>query len=159
MWLRNAGHRGRMGRILRVPRRRRTILAPVTTQDIAREGLSVRRFTCWPFLLLALVLIGIGSITMAYVRSPGYRAGRAYARIHKGMTPGEAYAIIHEHGGESVNMSGKGFCDVPFYFGEHCCVGVNWGCDADGVVRVTEKFLRTPTFTRWLFDLVDSRKR
>src|SRR5262245_24425706 len=114
MWLRNAGRRGRMAQPLRVPRRRRTILGPVTNQDLAREGLPVRRFTRWPFLLFAVVLIGIGAMALAYVHSPGYRAGRAYARIHKGMTRMEAYAIIVEHGGEwePYNRTGKSFCDV-----------------------------------------------
>lgn len=120
----------------------------------------MRMLKRWRYVLMALVLIGMGDMAVAYVRSPGYRGAQAYARIQEGMTRDEAYAIIIEWGGYSVIRTGIDFWDERYYFGDRCCVGFNLqsGSDEAGAACVKEKFLSRPTFTEWVSDLVDSFK-
>src|SRR5262245_25774118 len=81
----------------------------------------------WRFLLFALLVLGIGGRAVAYVRSPGYRAAQAFARIQEGMNPDQAHDIMRRLGGEICAISHTGirfveWDDRSYWFGGRCYV-------------------------------------
>jgi hypothetical protein len=115
--------------------------------------------------LIAIFVVGIGGMAVAYFRSPGYRAAQAYARIQEGMTRDEARKILAEWGGErfAANYQGPGrglrlpaWEDI-YEFGARCAVTLEFEPNHDDWLgsRVSEKRLFRPTIIDWLCDSVN----
>jgi hypothetical protein len=113
----------------------------------------------WRSILFLLIVLGIGAMAMAYIRSPGYRAAQAFARIQKGMTFDDADKVLVEAGGYRNRFRmGIPVFDEMYSFGNGSVVGLNMHPDAlqAEIPCVRDKFLRRPTFTEWVGDLIES---
>ena len=119
------------------------------------------------YLLIALVLIGIGGVAVAYVRSPGYRAAQAFAKVQEGMTDEEAKSVMRQYGGEIMAGGSTGQWikqpvdfDHGYWFGDRCYVFVVFPIESPNgePLRVKGKRLSRPTFSEWLSRCLQSIK-
>jgi hypothetical protein len=121
----------------------------------------------WRSLLIILLCIAVGGIARGYVRSPGYRAAQAFARIQQGMTEKEAVGVLRQFGGEIMAWSSTGVrlekpvdVDVGFWFGDRCYVYLIFPAESPaGEPQLLKgKRLSRPSFSEWLSRLLCSIK-